>query len=56
MIWVYIGLTYATLPLMRSVLRALRDGVGTETIGVLVNIALVLAAVALLALALRRAY
>ncbi|KZX58414.1 hypothetical protein A3709_02840 [Halioglobus sp. HI00S01] len=53
-IWVYIGLTYATLPLMRSVLRALRDGVATETIGVLVNIALLLAAVALLALALRR--
>ncbi|QFU74493.1 VanZ family protein [Halioglobus maricola] len=54
LIWSYIFLTYATLPVMRPLLRALKTNVGLESLAILVNASLLLAALGLVLLALRK--
>ena len=54
LIWAYIALIYLTLPLMRSILRWIKQSAGAETLSWGLNGLLVLAAATLLLLAWRR--
>lgn len=54
LIWAYIAVIYLTLPLMRSLLRWLKQNIGADTLSWGLNGLLVLAAIALLLVALRR--
>jgi hypothetical protein len=55
-IWAYVLLIYLTLPLMRSVLNALRGAVGQENLSTALNVTLVLAGLALIALGVRHGW